>query len=165
MATFRLPILTSNGHPDTSGEVFWQPYSLIDTSPPTIDPLVLTFNNSGTKDGFEGQFTVPQNYVGTANLVIVWTSSLTSNNPQFDWSVLTRSGTEDMGDGTTRATETGAGTVPGTAFLRVETTIALTDGDYAAGDNALFTLFRDSVTDSHAAPIAVFAAYFEYDDA
>ena len=163
MATHRIPILGFNTVPDASGDVFFQPYSVVDVGA-TIDPLVLTFNDSGAKDGVRGNFRVPENYVGTAKLLIVCTGNATGGTIVFDWSVLTRSGAEDMGDGTTRTTETGNVTKGGTVFLREEITITLTDGDYAAGDEVLFELFRDTITDTMAAATAVFGVYFEYSD-
>jgi hypothetical protein len=164
MATHRIPILGPGTVPDTSGEVFFQPYSVVDAGA-VIDPLVLTFNDSGTKDGVRGSFRVPENYVGTAKLLVVWTANATSGTFVVDWSVLTRSGAEDMGAAATRTTETVTDTKTGTAFAREEASLTLTDADYAAGDEVLFEMFRDTVTDTMAAPAVVFGVYFEYADA
>jgi len=163
MATHRIPILGSMTVPDTSGEVFFQPYTVVDSGA-VIDPLVLTFNDSGTKDGVRGSFRVPENYVGTAVLLVVWTANATSGTFIIDWSVLTRSGAEDMGAAATRTTETDTVTKSSTAFAREESNMPLTDADYAAGDEVLFELFRDTVNDTMAAPAAVFGVYFEYAD-
>lgn len=164
MATIRIPILGHATVPDTSGNVFFEPYSITDTLA-VLDPLVLVFTDSGTKDGVRGQFQVPQDYVGTAKLVIVWTANATAGTCVFDWSVLTRSGTEDMGAAATRTTETGSVTKGATAFTREAHSITLTDADYVAGDEVLFELFRDTVTDTMAAKALVFGAYFEYANA
>ena len=150
--------------PDTSGEVFFEPYTIKDTAA-VIDPLVLIFNNSGTKDGLRGSFRVPENYVGTAKLLVVWTANATSGTFIIDWSVLTRSGAEDMGAAATRTTETVTDTKTGTAFVREEASLTLTDADYAAGDEVLFEIFRDTINDTMAAAAIVFGIYFEYEDA
>ncbi len=150
--------------PDTSGEVFFQPYSIIDTAA-VLDPMVLCFLNSGTVDGVRGVFQVPQNYVGSPVLRIVWTANATSGTCTFNWSILTRSGTEDMGAAATRTSETDSTTKGGTAFTRETNDITLTAADYVAGDEALFELFRDTVTDTMAATCMVFGVYFEYADA
>ena len=149
---------------DNSGEVFWEPYTIHDAAA-VIDPSILVFQNSGTKDGYRGSFQVPQNYVGSPVLRIVWTANATSGTVVFDWSVLTRSGTEDMGAAATRTTETDSTTKGGTAFTRQTNDITLTAGDYVAGDEVLYELFRDTITDTMAASCLVFGAYFEYADA
>jgi len=164
VATHRISILGSGTIPDSSGEVFFQPYTVVDTAA-VVDPLVLTFNDSGTKDGLRGSFRVPENYVGTAKLLVVWTANATSGTFTIDWSVLTRSGAEDMGAAATRTTETATDTKTGTAFVREELSLTLTDGDYAAGDEVLFEMFRDTLNDTLAAPAVVFGVYFEYADA
>jgi len=151
--------------PDSSGDVFFEPWSVKATGAPAIDPLVLIFNDSGAKDGVRGSFRVPENYVGSAKLLIVWTSSATAGTCVFDWSVLPRSGAEDMGAAAARTTETVNVTKGGTADFREESSMALTDGDYAAGDEVLFELFRDTITDTMAAAAVVFGVYFEYADA
>jgi hypothetical protein len=163
MATQRMPILGFNTTPDTSGEVYPNLYSTIDSGA-VIDPLVLVFA-AATKNGVRGSFRVPEIYVDSAVLKIVCTANATAGTIVFDWSVLTRSGTEDMGAAATRTTETGNVTKGGTAFTREEVSITLTDTDYVAGDEALFELFMDGVTATIAAPVAVFGVYFQYADA
>ena len=164
MATHRINILGAMTLPDTSGEVYFQPYSVVDTGA-VVDPMVLMFNDSGTVDGVRGVFQVPQNYVGSPVLRIVWTADATSGTCVFDWSVLPRSGTEDMGAAAARTTETDSTTKSSTAFARETNDITLTAGDYAAGDTVLFELFRDTITDTMAADCAVFEVLFEYADA
>ncbi len=165
MATHRINILAGiSVLPDSSGGVFPQPYDIVDTAA-VISPMVLTFNDSSAVEGVRGSFRIPENYVGTANLSLVFTADATSGNVTFDWSVLTRSGTEDMGAAATRTSETVTKDGPTTAFQRIEADLSLTDGDYVAGDESLFELFRDSVTDTMAAPMVLFSAHFEYSDA
>lgn len=147
-----------------TSEVFWEPYSVEDTAT-VLDPQVLAYNNSGTKDGAYGSFRVPEIYVGTASLSIVWTANATTGTVAWDWEVLTRSGAEDMGAAATRTSETVVPTKGGTAFTREEAIITLTDADYAAGDEVLFQLFRDTVTDTMAAKAVIFSAHFVYADA
>jgi len=165
MATHELAILGANSKPDTSGEVFFEPYSIKDTGA-VIDPLVLIFNNSGTKDGISGVFQVPQNYVGTAKLNIYWNANATTGNCIFDLSYLTRSSGEDMGAAATDTTDTVTTGTNGTAFNLNKSTMTLTAGDFAAGDIVPFELFRDTAnaSDTLAAAAIVFAITFEYAD-
>lgn len=163
MGTQRLPILGTMTVPDASGNVFQQLYSEIDSGA-VIDPLVIVFAPS-TKNGLKGSFRVPESYVDSAAIKIVCTANATSGTIVFDWSVLPRSGAEDMGAAPVRTSETGNVTKGGTAFTREEVTITLTDGDYAKGDEVLFEIFMDGVTATIASPVAVFGVYFEYADA
>jgi len=165
MATFQIPILGHGTIPDTSGNVFFQPYTAVDTAA-VIDPLVLTFTNVASKIGVRGIFTVPQNYVGSPSFEIVWTANdATTNNAVYDLSYLTRSGTEDMGAAATSTTDTVTDAHTGTAFQRNQASIAVTAGDFALGDQVLFELFRDGAADSLAADYLVFEVLFEYDNA
>ena len=163
MPTQRIPVLGPMTIPDSSSEVFFEPYDVADTGAVVV-PLVVAFNNSGTRDGLRGSFRVPENYVDTANLLVVWTANATSGTVAWDWAVLTRSGAEDMGAAATRTSETVVPTKGGTAFTREEATITLTDTDYVAGDEVLFEMFRDTITDTMAAKAVVFGVYFEYSD-
>jgi len=164
MATRRKSIFGIGTIPDDSGNVFFERYDVTDTAA-AWKGLVLAFKDSGTKAGVRGSFEVPQDYVGSAKIVIVWTANETSGTCVFDWSVLPRSGVEDMGAAFARTTETDSTTKGGTAFTRETNDITLTDADYAKGDEVLYELFRDSITDTMAAKCLVFNAYFEYADA
>lgn len=165
MATHQIPILGANTIPDDSGEVFFQPYSIVDTAA-VLDALVLTFNDSGTKDGVRGVFTVPQNYAGSASIKIVWCADDgTTNSVTFDLSYLTRSGAEDMGAAATATSDTVTDNQTSTPFLRQEAEISVTSGNFVAGDQVIFELFRDSPNDTMAAAVLVFQVLFEYDDA
>ena len=164
MATHRIPIFGFGALPDASGNVFFEPYKITDTAA-ILDPLVLVFADLGTLNGIRGSFRVPENYVGSADLEMVWTANATSGTLRLEWTILTRSGVEDMGAAATRTTEGQTDTKGGTVFLREQMTIALTDADYVAGDEALFELLRDVATDTMAAKALVFSANFKYTDA
>jgi len=169
MATHEIFILGVNTIPDASGDVFQQPYSILDTGPPAIDPLVLVFNDSGAKDGVRGAFQVPQNYVGTAKLNVYWNSSNTTaaRDAVFDLSYLARSAGEDMGAAATDTTDTVTSLDSTTAFALNKATMTLTAGDFTAGDIVTFELFRDGVeaADDLALALMVFVVTFEYADA
>ncbi len=166
MATQRISILGTMTLLDSSSNVFFEPYGVEDTAAVVV-PQVLVFNTGSTKDGIRGVFQVPQNYTDTANLVIVWTANATEGDVVWDWSVLTRSGNEDMGAAATRTSESVTDSKTSTLFGREEATMSLTDGDYVAGDEVLFELFRDQVdsNDTLATKALVFGVYFEYADA
>lgn len=164
MATHTIPILGPGTLPDSSGEVYFAPYSLVDTGT-VLDPQVLVYAVGTAKIGCKGTFRVPENYVGTASLTIEWTANATTGNMVFDWSVLPRTATEDMGAAAARTTETVTDAKTGTAFVLESASLTLTDGDYVAGDVVMFELFRDGASDTLAVDAVVFGAYFEYSDA
>ncbi len=172
MATHRIPILGANTKPDNTGDVFFQPYSIVDlgASGPAdfnIDPMVLTYNTSGNKDAVHGNFRVPANYQDNAVALVVWTGAGTTGDVIWEMDYLPRSGAEDMGAaaGSTGFNVTTAKS--GTAFLREESSISLTSGDFVAGDEVLFRMNREGVTEGvtgMATPAVVFGIYFEYTD-
>jgi len=79
MATHRIPILGWATRPDTSGDVFMEPATIKGTND-FFQGFVWVFNDSGNDDELYGRFTVPQNYVGTAAIIVVWTSTATSGD-------------------------------------------------------------------------------------
>ena len=166
MATFHLDIGSESFTPDASGEVFPSKYSVKDTGT-ILDPVVMVYKNSGTKDGAAKSFIVPQNYVGTAKLIVYWNVNATSGNAIFDLSYLTRSDAEDMGAAATDTTDTVTTTTDGTAFNLNTSTMTLTAGDFAAGDIVMVELFRDTAnaSDTLAADLMVHKIVFEYADA
>ena len=82
MPTFRLPILGFATNPDASGDVFFEPATIKATND-FFQGLVLVFNDSSNDDELFGRFAVPQNYVGSANVVIVWTTTATTGDVEL----------------------------------------------------------------------------------
>lgn len=166
MATHRIPILGFGTLPDTSGEVFFEPYNVKATND-LWDRLVCIFNDSATRDGLHGGFVVPKNYVGSANLIIVWTSTATSNDVEWDFDYRAVGGVESLDQATAQETVNTNTTAPASINLRTETSISLTDGNFAVDDEVEFTLFRDGTDggDLMAGPAIVFSVMFEYADA
>ena len=166
MATQQISIL-SRLSPDTSGDVFWQPWSVLATTG-AIDCDVLVFQDSGNKDGAAGFFTVPQDYVGAPVLVIVWAANDgTTNSVVWDWSMTPRSGTEDMDAAAAHTVDSVTDAKTATAFQRQEARMtSMSAADFAAGDNVFGELFRDgaNASDTVAASVAVFDVLFEYSD-
>ena len=74
MATHRISILNAHTIPDTSGNVFFEPYT-VKASNDVWAHLVCIFNDTATRDALYVTFRVPKNYVGSANLIPVWTST------------------------------------------------------------------------------------------
>ena len=169
MSTFRLPILGWATKPDNSGAVFFEPQSIKGTND-FFDGLVLIFNDSGNDDELFGRFTVPQNYVDTANLVIVWTSTAISGDVEFGIAYRAVGGNDAESLDQATAQEsllTGNNdTAPSATDERMTFSISLTAGNFAAGDTVQFIFSREGADagDTMAAAMRVFELFFEYDD-
>lgn len=173
MATIRKPILGHATKPDAGGECFQEPYSILATND-VWDHLVWRFGSDNTaqpttRHGIYGLFEVPQDYVDTANIVIVWTATLTSGNVvwDFDYRAVGGNDTESLDQSGTQESVSGTDAAPSAAHERLEVTIALTDGNLAAGDTVEFYLPRDGAdaSDTMAGSALLFEAFFEYADA
>jgi hypothetical protein len=168
MATHRLPLLSWNTVPDTGGNVFFEPYPIKATND-QWDMLVLIFNDTANRMALHGKFNVPKNYVDTANLVVVWTSTATSGDVEwdFDYRAVGGNDLESLDQTGTQQTVNSNDTAPSAANERMEISIALTDGNFAADDTVEFLLARDGTDagDTMAAAAIVFDVFFEYNDA
>ena len=168
MATFRLPILGANTVPDSSGEVFFEPYTVKATND-NWGHMVLIYNDSATRNGLRGAFDVPQNYVGSAVIIIHWTATATSGDVEFDFDYRAVGGddTESLDQATAQETVNQNDTVPSAVNERMTASLTLTAGNFAAGDTVEFELFRDGTDggDTMAAAAIVHQVLFEYADA
>ncbi len=166
MATHRIPILGPGTVPDTSGDVFFEPYSIKATND-VWDRLVIIFNDTSTRIGVAGGFVVPKNYVGSANLIIVWTSTAITNDVEWDFDYRAVGGVESLDQSGNQESVNTNTTAPSAINLRTETSISLTDGNFAVDDEVEFELFRDGTDggDLMAAAAIVFSVMFEYADA
>jgi hypothetical protein len=168
MATHRISILGANTTPDSSGDVFFEPYPIKATND-FWNYLVAVFNDTATKNGLHGSFAVPQNYVGSASLVIVWTATATTGVVVWDvdYRAIGGNDTESLDQATAQESASSNDTAPSAVHERMEISVALTDGNFAAGDTVQFILSRDGVSasDTMAAAAIVHQVLFEYADA
>ena len=168
MATHRIPIIGFGAVPDAAGQVFFEPYNIKATND-VWDRLVLIFNDTATRKGIAGGLVVPKNYVDTANLVIVWTTTAISGDVEwdFDYRAVGGNDTESLDQAGTQESVNSNDTAPSAVNERLEISIALTDANFAADDEVTFELFRDGTDagDTMAAAAIVFSVMFEYADA
>jgi hypothetical protein len=168
MATHRIPILGFGTVPDTSGNVFFEPYDVKATND-VWDRLVLIFNDTATRLGVHGGFTVPKNYVGTAKIIVVWTATATSGDVEwdFDYRAVGGDDSESLDQSGTQESVNNNDTAPGAAHRRMECSLTLTSSNLAVDDEVEFGLFRDGTDggDTMAAAAIVFQVLFEYADA
>ncbi len=168
MATHRIGILGANTLPDTSGNVFFEPYPTKATND-FWKHGVFVFNDTSTKDSLYGTFTVPQNYASNAKFVVYWTSTGTSGNVVWnvDYRDLAGNDTNSLDQSTAQeALAFTAAAAPGATDRLMQTSKTATSGNFAAGDLVEFKVSRDgtSGSDTLAAAVTVHAVVFEYTD-
>ena len=166
MATHRMPILGWASQPNSSN-VFFQSYDVVATND-VWDRMVLTFNDTATRDGIAGGFTVPKSYVAAPVIVVVWTAVPTSGNVvwDFDYRAVGGNDTESLDQTSNQESITVTDAAPTSAHRRLEATMAMTAGNMAVDDEVEFELFRDgTAADTMAGAAHVFAVLFEWSDA
>ena len=168
MATHSIPILGANTVPDTSGSVFLEPYTVKATND-VWGFLVFIFSDTATRIGLRGMFRVPQNYVGTAAILVDWTSTATSGDVEwdFDYRAVGGNDAESMDQAGTQESVNSNDTAPGATDRLMTISLGLTSANLVAGDLVEFELFRDGTDggDTMAAAAVLFGAHFSYADA
>jgi len=169
MATFRLPILGHATSPDTSGNVFFEPFSIKATNDVWGSQLVCVFNDTATRIGSEGRFAVPKNYVGSPAVVVVWSTTAITGDVEwdFDYRAVGGDDSESLDQTGTQETVNVNDTAPSAIWERMEASLSLTAGNFAVDDTVLFELFRDGTDagDTIAAAVVLFELFFQYADA
>lgn len=166
MATLRQPILGWATVPDASGNVFAEPQTIKATND-VWGGLVWVFNDTATRIGLRGRFTVPKNYVGTPKLAVVWSSTAIAGDVEwdFDYRAVGGNDTESLDQAGTQESVNSNDTAPSAAWERMECLISLS-ANFAADDEVQFELFRDGTDggDTIAAAVVLFNLLFEYAD-
>lgn len=151
MATHRISLLGPNTMPDSSGNCWQDLYSRLATNdvwPFGVFNFGGTISNNtqpSTRIGLYGQVAIPKNYVGTASIVVVWTSTLTSGNVvwDFDYRAITGNDSESLDQSGTQESVSVTDAAPGAAHRRLEASVNLTSANLAADDTLEWGLFRD----------------------
>lgn len=167
MATHRFTVIGHALSIDGSlGEVFFEPWS-VDAGTPLHDTLVLNFSATSTKDEIHGSFMVPENYVGSPLIRILWSSAATSGDVVWDFDYNAITDTESMDPGAVDEAVTVTTTVDGTTLDLNTSDLSLTAGNFSAGDIVKFSLARDQsdANDTMANDAVVFDVLFQYADA
>lgn len=152
--------------PDTSGNVWWQPSSILDTNDLYPTRPVLVFADTATKDSAMCEFPMPKNYVGTAKLGVRFKTTATSGNVL--WTVdYTSKSTGETGDPSAhqRSLAGTATAVAGTTNFEAEVLLTATDADFAIDDLVSVMVSRNGAgADTVAASMQLLEAFFEYAD-
>lgn len=166
MATHRIPILGFNTMPDTSGNVYFDSYPNLATND-LWDHGHWCFANPSADLHLHGVFAVPQNYVGTAKIIVVWTSTVTSGNfgIEFAYRAVGGDDSESLDQNSAQETVNDTDVAPGATDRRMEKSLSLTSANLAAGDTVEFRFTRDDSADSLAGIVQLVQLLFEYADA
>ena len=169
MATHQISILSGNTVPDTTGRCWWETYDVAATND-VWKFLIVRFKNpaGGQAHGIYGQFTVPQNYVGTAAVIPIWTSTATTGNCRWRLTYRTVGGDDTTSlDQTTNEQQVSVtDAAPGAAHRRLTPSLSPTAANFAAGETVEFLFERndDTATDTMAADAFLFDLIFQYAD-
>lgn len=168
MATHRISILGHNTVPDNSGSVFFEPYTVKATND-VWGLLAAIFNDTATRIGLRGAFNVPKNYVGSAAIIVVWTSTAITGDVEwdFDYRAVGGDDAESLDQASAQESVNQNDTAPSATDERMEASLALTASNLAVDDTVEFELFRDGTDagDTMAAAAVVFDVLFQYADA
>ena len=168
MATYYLNILGHATNPDPADTVFWVPYTIYATNDVWAGQVAV-FPDDGTRTGLHGWFTVPQNYVDSADFRVRWTSTAVAGDLEWDvdYRAVGGNDTESLDQVGTQRSLNGNDTAPGAVNRRLDFVIpGAVDGDFSPGDTVEFALFRDGTDggDGMAASGLLFELIFQYDD-
>jgi hypothetical protein len=168
MATHKIGIIGAATLPDNSGSVYAEPAAINFQSNDRYPNLVWVFRDTSTRDTLGFGFMVPQNYVGTPKIGLVWATTATSGNARLE-ADLTAVADGESGDPSADQESIAATVaVPGTARLIKITELAFTAGNFSAGDWVIGRIARDGAEagplDTLAASLYLLAAYFSYSD-
>lgn len=165
MATHIIPVTW--GLPDTSGSVWVEPAAVNFGSNDRYPVDVVVFDDTATRIGMGFKFRVPQNYVGTPQFLVEWSTTATSGtlDAEIDYTAVGGDDAETFDPSADQENIGTTDTASGTARRKQTATLTATAGNFAAGDEVIGTLFRDgSESDTIAAKVYVFGLRFSYTD-
>jgi predicted carbohydrate-binding protein with CBM5 and CBM33 domain len=167
MATHEISLLGPQTVPDSTGNVYQQPYPILATND-VWGNLIFVFADAGTTNYLYGVITIPQNYVGTAVIVFIWTATATSGNVLwgFDYRVVGGDDTTSLDQATAVESVTVQDVAPTATDRRLRVTVALTSANLAAGSTLEFRISRNpsNGSDTMAASAQLFDCLLSYAD-
>ncbi len=163
--TRAVALLNAFTQPDTSGNSWFQPYSITAVND-NFNHMVAVASSTAAKTGFYGTFHVPVDYTGAPEVKIYWTAPITTGDTVFDFDYRAIGGddTESLDQATFQESVTATDTAPSAVDERNIVTLPLTAGNFAAGDTVEFYLARDGadVADTLASDTIITDAVFQY---
>jgi len=164
MASHRVPIGGYQLAPDSSGSVFFEPYSIKATND-VWRHMICVFEQSTSQMTLYGVFDTPLNYSSGGSVIPVWTTTATSG--AIEWGFASRvvggDDIESLDQSGTESVDTNIDVAPSAANERLETEITFTPTT-SGGSTVEFQFSRRS-TGGIAAACTLHNLLFEYEDA
>jgi hypothetical protein len=169
MAIHRLDILGAPTLPDTSGNVYAEPAAVNFQANDRYPNLVFVFADTATRDTLGFAFQVPQNYVGTPKIGLIWATTATTGDAQWEVDLTSIADGESGDPSADQEAITATVAAPGTARLLKFTELTFTGSTFAAGDWVMGRIARDGAAagplDTIAASLYLLGAFFSFADA
>ena len=171
MATQHLPLFGWNTRADTTGRAYFAPYDNYATNLLFKHHVLVLENPSSNIHGVYGQFQVPEDYVDTAVMRVLWTTQVTTGTVVFFFNYRAVGGndTESLDQATFQEQIDIQDVAPSAIDERMNVSGSVTDSNFAAGDSVGFFFGRDGVVgvpdDDLADAVQVVELIFEYADA
>jgi len=167
MATRRVDLGFNGTVRPSTGDPHFVPYTVVNSGS-TQDPIVLVML-SAVVTVIKGHIRIPEDYVGTPVLSIVWTSETAANTVDFKFRHRTIAGSDtallDISTSPTEREDTSVDNGgPSAPSERMLDTISLTTTDLTAGETMYYEFERDGVTDDKADDITIWHLDFQYSD-
>lgn len=155
-------LLDSTTMPDSSGNVFQEPYTIKATND-FWKYSVWIFNNPTADELLHGKFELPVGCASGASFKLVWTSTATTGTFQYSirYRVITADDTNSLDQATAIETVTGSDTAPTATDRRMEVTITPTNSNFATAGTVQWILTRVDTSDTLAAAISVHSLRFQ----
>ncbi len=168
MTLVRIPIIAWDTVPDGSGDIFIEPATIKATND-FFRQAELIFNDSGDDDEIFGSFDVPQNYVDSAGLRIIWTTTAIVGDWEAGLAYRAVGGTdtESLDQATAQESLLSGNnfTAPSAINERMSSLISMTDANLEPGDTVLWIVSREGLDAGDTLAAAIRARlYFEFDD-
>lgn len=168
MATHKIGILGAATLPDNSGNVYAEPAAVNLQANDHYPNIVFVFRDTSTRDTLGFAFQVPQNYVGTPKIGLIWATTATSGNARLEADITAIADGESGDPSADQESIAATVAVPGTARLIKVTELAFTGSNFAAGDWVQGRIARDGAEsgplDTLAASLYLLTAYYSYAD-
>lgn len=166
MATQRVPLFGFQMNPDQSGVCWIAKADLFTSNDVWKHDVLVLFDDTATKGGCYGAFTVPKDYVSAPKIILVWTASVTTGAAKFQIEYRTVGGddTTSLDQAGVEETVSVTDNAPGAAFRRLEASMTLTQANFALDEMVTFflTIRGDDAATTIASNCLIYDALFEY---
>lgn len=157
-----IPILGAQTRPDGSGNIYQReaPAVMLNDA---FNHLLWAFENTGiVRIKLNGLFRVPEQYLTSPKLVVLWTAT-SSGNAVFDFDYRSIAPGETFDPVSVQESVSVTDAAPTARFLK-KAEITLNSANFAAGDTVPFEFSRDlsNASDTISTTIYVSGLYFQY---